>query len=590
MSEIDQEWLQNYNWLVAYVKDTGWIPKADSEDLNVQKLAAWLSRQNVGCVRKFPHYTEEKNFLLTSLLPGWPYINAMKFYRTLDQLKRYAASHNGALPPNPGSRRGYDEERRLNSWLGALREERRHHPEKFPKYKEEALDTLFPGWDEWVVPSLSEAASYAWGDGLDSLTTFLSNTGRVPSEWSQKASEVELAYWFQGQKASHSGVNGSSLKAERLARLNKALPGWWEESLPGEGEEFIKYLKALKTFLKVNGRGPSPLVKGSLPGEVQLFKWLGIQRYLSNKPEIQYPEAKINSISGLLPDWSRVGVLRRNWEENLQNVLRYFNTHGSWPASNNPDGFWLQQQRTLTKLDPKSLTTEQLDRLNRLNSEAPGWVMGASPGLPWRENLESLKEWVRVSSGARPQRGTPLWVWLQGQKKRYDSGFLSSKEESMLTEVFPDWKDVRLSKLERARKSWNSSLEELRDFVKTTGGAPIANTTSLSKWLYLQRSLVRAGKLSAEDEAKITEILPYWVDPYEQIWEKNLQDFKTFCVQRGVPPHRNSTQKSEALLGTWMNRMLSSHNLGKLTTQRVSRLNEVLPGWLERRYTSGKRL
>ncbi|WP_397427525.1 helicase associated domain-containing protein [Pseudarthrobacter sp. NS4] len=98
-----------------------------------------------------------------------------------------------------------------------------------------------------------------------------------------------LANWLYRQAA-----NRDRKHAERVAKLNSALPGW--RSRPSGG------LEQLLEHVRRYGRLPV-LGSSTPPEEYALGKWLSVQRYALKKGTL-YPE-RIARLDELLPAWRR---------------------------------------------------------------------------------------------------------------------------------------------------------------------------------------------------------------------------------------------------------------------------------------------
>lgn len=137
----------------------------------------------------------------------------------LDNYVHFVREHNRV----PSQYADYAGERMLTFWLRHQKASLRNGlllPERIEK-----LDTVLPGWSSpyRIRPS--------WDQMLARVVQFKTDRGRWPSSASPDHAERSLANWLYRQAATRTASRDRH-HAERIAKLNNALPGWRRRASP----------------------------------------------------------------------------------------------------------------------------------------------------------------------------------------------------------------------------------------------------------------------------------------------------------------------------------------------------------------------
>lgn len=137
-------------------------------------------------------------------------------------------------------------------------------------------------------------------------------------------------------------------------------------------------------------------------------------------------------------------------------------------------------------------------------------------------------------------------------------------------------------------------MQDVVDFYGTCGRLPSAHAKSpreatLGRWLYLRRREAQAGTLSPAVRDGL-DVIPGWdlaskrKAEDEARWQQRLQQVKDIRAAGGEwPRHQKTPDADERVLGVWLHAQRIKYNQGKLSSEKESLLNEVLPGWREGR-------
>ena len=128
---------------------------------------------------------------------------------------------------------------------------------------------------------------------------------------------------------------------------------------------------------------------------------------------------------------------------------------------------------------------------------------------------------------------------------------------------------------------WEARLEELRAWKSRKFLVPPAENPRLSKWLIKQRALHNAGQLPPERERRLEELGVPWepVGQYTDLWEERFKELLAFKKKFG---HCNipARWKENIQLGTWVANLRAFHRRGKLSGERITRLDAIGFDWM----------
>jgi hypothetical protein len=132
--------------------------------------------------------------------------------------------------------------------------------------------------------------------------------------------------------------------------------------------------------------------------------------------------------------------------------------------------------------------------------------------------------------------------------------------------------------------SWEEGFERLQSFVAREGHARVLKSDiecgyKLGSWVRHKRKQWKAGRLP-DDRIALLEALPGWVwVPRDALWEEGLASLRTFLAREGHARVPGKHSEKGFKLGSWVDRRRRERKAGKLSPDRVARL-EALPGWV----------
>lgn len=227
-------------------------------------------------------------------------------------------------------------EQMLCDWMEAQR--RSAQKGRLSPERHSILDRALPGWRR----SRDEVWSERLAAVLDGQMTPLLRT------------------WLGSQRRSHAE---GTLRADRLAALNDALPDW----LSLEGRRWEEAFDSLGAWIREHGRLPGYTEKDG--DQVRLYRWLVTQRNLAARGGLAVSKAA--RLRSLHPRWEQ--SINGPWEIMAAAVAAHIAATGRRPAVTSPEerrmARWLGTQRA-------SLRSGKLNpvRTAWLNDNVPGWA------------------------------------------------------------------------------------------------------------------------------------------------------------------------------------------------------------------------
>lgn len=322
---------------------------------------------------------------------------------------------------------------------------------------------------------------------------------------------------------------------------------------------------------------------------------------LRSRVELWLPDGATGDLAGAMA----LHLIREStssWEEAFGRLERWVAERGSArvPQSEGkvPDatgtfslGAWCTVQRTLRR---KGLLSH--DREARL-SALPGWRWDPREER-WWEQFDALADYVRVHNHFPPQsRGRYQLLWngekvgqfVNESRNGYrDNGWLTRFPDRVnALESLPGWvwntKDAE----------WELHFAQLERWVATFGhadprGGDLVDGFDIGKWVSKQRSRIsgnsyldkRRGRVREESlsPARVARLraLPGWVDhTREAMWENGYQRLLDYVEANGTLPAQQLVLDDGFTIGGWVATQRERYRRGRLSRERVARLEEI---------------
>ena len=173
--------------------------------------------------------------------------------------------------------------------------------------------------------------------------------------------------------------------------------------------------------------------------------------------------------------------------------------------------------------------------------------------------------------------GYLLGSWQTTQRGNYNKGKLSPERIRRLEEIGFEW--------ERLEEKFEKGFQETLLYKKRTGNPNVlksyrtAEGFRLGEWQRFLRQRYRKGKLSPERIRQLEEIGFTW-ERLEEKFEKGFQETLLYKNNTGNPNVLRSYKTAAGyLLGSWQRNQMTSYKQGKLSSDRIKRLEDIGFKW-----------
>jgi len=219
------------------------------------------------------------------------------------------------------------------------------------------------------------------------------------------------------------------------------------------------------------------------------------------------------------------------------------------------------------------------------SKQADRWYPARSASVPanliGRQRLEELaafkKEHGHCCVSTLDKRHARLGYWVRTQRGRRRRGQLSQEQIRILDELGFSW-DVQGG---RNRARWESMYEALAAYQRAHGHCrgPFSTSDqfSLARWVERQRHARYKGKLSAERVRRLDELGFLW-NVQGVMWQAKWESmYEALAAYRQAHGHCRVPLSTgdHASLARWVMTQCSTRRKGKLSAERVRRLDEL---------------
>ncbi|KAJ1449276.1 helicase associated domain-containing protein [Pelagophyceae sp. CCMP2097] len=546
--KFDHMWDTNFELLQAYRAAHGnsAVPQkfaaADGTMLRQWVFSQRASYKAGKMSLKHVERLEAVAFVWDPLADGWD--------TRFEALQAYRVSHgNWNVPDSFVAADGT----KLGKWVATQR-----HSYKAGKMSPERIDRL-------------EAAGFVWSvlaDGWDAyfelLTAYHAAHGdcAVPTKFAA-ADGTKLGPWVATQRQAY---KAGYIRTEHIDRLEVAGFVWTVR--PGWDAHF----ELLEIYHVSHGDCNMPDSFVAANG-TKLGKWVSKQRLTYKAGELS-PE-RVERLEAVKFVWD---PLADGWDAHFEALLAYRAAHGGCAvpkifaaADGTKLGLWVNTQRKSYKAG--NMCTERVERL-----EAVAFVWSVPAG-GWDAHFEALQAY-RASHGDCAvlvrfvaTDGTKLGSWAATQRKAHHAGKMSLKHVERLETVAFVWDPLA--------DGWDAHFELLQAYRAAHCDCTVparfiaADGTKLGQWVMRQRQAYHAGKMSLKHVERLEAVKFVW-DPLSDGWDAHFELLQAYRAAHGdcaVP--RYCVAADGTKLGRWVDRQRKARKAGKLSAERVERLEAV---------------
>lgn len=348
-----------------------------------------------------------------------------------------------------------------------------------------------------LFDKLEESLSASWDIMYEKAKAYYEKNGdlEIPATYFTEDG-YSLGLWINTQRGLYRGThNGKPLTQMQIDALNAIGMRW--QSI---GElSWERYYEAAKKYYEENGNLLAPYSYVNENG-INIGQWLVTQR-MAKKNGIRkwgFSEERSARLDEIGMVWDVPDYL---WEENYEAAVRYHRENGDLdvPAKYVDSegiclGVWLDSMRKSRRTGSRSLTAEQISRLDKL-----GMSWDDRNNRKWNDMFRELTEYHKdnnnfnIPVSYKTKNGACLDTWVERQRILYRDGKLS---------------DARIEKLksinfvfDATSSRWEEKYLLLKKYYDEHGNTDISDdltvsSASIKTWISRQKKYAKEGRLS----------------------------------------------------------------------------------------------
>lgn len=341
-----------------------------------------------------------------------------------------------------------------------------------------------------LFDKLEESLSASWDIMYEKAKAYYEKNGdlEIPATYFTEDG-YSLGLWINTQRGLYRGThNGKPLTQMQIDALNAIGMRW--QSI---GElSWERYYEAAKKYYEENGNLLAPYSYVNENG-INIGQWLVTQR-MAKKNGIRkwgFSEERSARLDEIGMVWDVPDYL---WEENYEAAVRYHRENGDLdvPAKYVDSegiclGVWLDSMRKSRRTGSRSLTAEQISRLDKL-----GMSWDDRNNRKWNDMFRELTEYYKdnnnfnIPVSYKTKNGACLDTWVERQRILYRDGKLS---------------DARIEKLksinfvfDATSSRWAGKVFTVEKYYDEHGNTDISDDLTVSRasintWISRQKSM-----------------------------------------------------------------------------------------------------
>ena len=425
-----------------------------------------------------------------------------------------------------------------------------------------------------------ESLYSSWDTYFGKLAAFRERFGHcnVEAKWEE---DVSLGRWVAAQRTRRTkGI----LTEEQIARLDE-LGSVWDWQIVKGDETWMKWLQELKIVKERFGH-----CNVSTYGEdASLARWVVSQR--TRRKEGGLDESQIRNLDELGFAWDfQSQKAQETWMKWYRELEAYTKENGNPHVPRTHDNtklaswVWIQRQRrkgTSTRNGIADLMTEE--QIILLDNLGFRWDAREEK---WTENFEKLKQFKKRHGHCEvcsvPEAPDRLVSWVRMQRSLKARGKLDAKRQAQVEELGFSW--VRGKK----EPSWDEMYDHLKNYYAQHGNADVPGRWKedprLARWVAHQRQRRKKRLITDEQVCLLDDLRFTWQYRKRGSWEDRLAEVADFKATHGhceIPLNYPENPK----LGRFVNQMRTQRNSGKLSDERIVKLDALGFVWMSSQRT-----
>lgn len=474
------------------------------------------------------------------------YLEAEKYYKTF-----------GDLLPNSHyiTELGYP----LGQWVVTQRKLYRNDATE--SLSEERIKKLEKIGMEWLPRN-----ERLWKEAYSEAEKFYNSYGHLNVTQKDK----RLYSWILRQRKRYRDGEISQDEFEKLSKIDMI----WEI----ESSWDIYYPEAMLFFEK-NGHLDIPATYVTESGAT-LGAWY--RRMRNEYKDGNLSEEKQKALEDIGIDWT--SVKDRIWLKYYELAKEYYEFNGDlavnlrYSKEGKNLGIWISSQRYAKKKG--TLSKQQIEMLEAIGMSwhqfSNKWEMGYGYALQYFEENSNCNAPI----GYVYSDGFKLGAWISTQRNKYRNGKLSKKQIKRLEDLHIDWTPTG--------NAWMNTYSEAEKYFREFGNlfVPTNYITStginLGLWIQNQRTKYRKGLLSAEQIDLLEKCNMCWFVAEKKWLEGYGYALRYFQEYHDINIPNDYKTANGYNLGSWLQSNRKAYHLGKLSEERIGKLEKLGLSWDKR--------
>ena len=549
-SLLDSSWDDSFDNYIKFKKEHNKEPNNNSKDKFEKLAATWATRQRVSYKKNELSKSrvaklDSVDFIWDLAETSWD--NNFKGYKSFKKKQ-------GRFPSEESKDKS---ESFLGSWAGGQRQ--KYKKNKLPKDRIDKLNLIGFVWDPLEL---------SWNQEFEEYQEFKKKFNKEPTVYSKSESEKFIANWAARQRIRY---NKNKLSQDKIDNLN-SISFTWDQLESSWNKLFEDY----KNFKERNNHEPSAISKENYVREIG--RWAGQQR--KNYKKNKLSKERIDRLESIGFVWD---LLTTSWENLFESYKRFKEKYNREPSSESKNksenliGSWVLHQRN----DFKNGMIRK-DRVKKLNEAGFIWQFLEKK---WDQSFKDYQDFKKKNNREPSQISKDeseifLERWARQQRVNYEKNILSKAHIDKLESMGFVW--------DLLEASWNLSLENYKNFKEKYSREPINGSKDvlekeIARWVSRQRDSYKKNNISKERIDKLTLAGFVW-NGLETSWDQLFQNYKTFKEKHNREPREKSKDASEKCLAKWVGTQRKSYSAGKISKERIDKLNFIGFQWTMRIY------
>ncbi|MDC3069748.1 Helicase associated domain protein, partial [Prochlorococcus sp. AH-736-D21] len=215
--------------------------------------------------------------------------------------------------------------------------------------------------------------------------------------------------------------------------------------------------------------------------------------------------------------------------------------------------------------DLKKIIFDMPQKLNPRFSKALKPLLVKNTSESWIENYGRLKEFFEKNGHSVIPQKEFLGKWISTQRQEFKKNKISKYRIEKLNKLNFIW--------DQKENDWFVNYETIKGFIKEgIDLSKLDKKSSLSYWIGSQRFRYRKQKIE-KDRLELLNKINFPFNPIDENWDEKFEKYKQ--LSNKYQDMGNHPKIRQSILGVWISTQRESFKKGKLSKERLEKLNSV---------------